>query len=302
MNIRIPPVKKLLLWLLPFVAGLFVVLLIQSALIPRPEEPPEALSAMFGIAEDGAYLARIAGCIACHTDSDNSGQLLGGGAAIETPFGTFFAPNITSDPVFGIGGWSLAEFYQALTSGVSPAGEHYYPSFPYPSYAYLSTGDIADIKAYLDTVRPVQQLSKPHELSWPFSFRPLLGLWKVIFTSQSGVNVGIETMERGEYLVRGPGHCTECHSQRNLLGAVDDERYLQGNTRGPEGHAVPALTASNSDMQGWDKTDLVFYLQSGLRPDGDVAGSSMAEVVDEVTSHLNQSDAEAIADYLLKLR
>ncbi len=288
--------------LIASVGFLLLAMFALSVYLSRPGIPPTTLSDTFGVAEEGEYLARIAGCIACHTDAKQGGAPLAGGAAIETPFGRFYAPNITPDKIFGIGSWSLTEFYTALTSGVSPSGGHYYPAFPYNSYASLSLSDIADIKAYLDSALPVQTLSTPHELMWPFSFRPLMIAWKALFFDDSvSLDAGTARTNRGDYLVRGLGHCAECHSQRSVFGALTSKQYLGGNTRGPEGHSVPALAGSDAEVQQWQATDLVFYLQTGLRPDGDVAGGSMADVIDEVTAHLRQDDAQAIADYLLSL-
>ena len=54
-------------------------------------------SAQAQSAERGAYVFAAAGCAGCHTDIENKGQLLAGGRALETPFGTYYGPNITAD-------------------------------------------------------------------------------------------------------------------------------------------------------------------------------------------------------------
>jgi len=120
-------------------------------------------------------------------DRENDGATLAGGRALETPFGIFYSPNITPDPVTGIGRWSLAELSRALRQGRSPQGEHYYPSFPYTSYTGISDADVADMWSYLQSVEPVQQPNRPHALPWYLQYRPLLLLWKLLnFASAQG--------------------------------------------------------------------------------------------------------------------
>ena len=134
-----------------------------------------------GEPDRGAYVAIAGGCVVCHTDKENGGEILAGGAPLPTPFGTFHAPNITSHPQAGIGNWTLGEFVKAMVVGRSPDGAHYYPVFPYTSYTAMSPQDLVDLKSWLDTVEPVSSNAAPHEISWPFSLRVLLVGWKAMF-------------------------------------------------------------------------------------------------------------------------
>ncbi len=250
----------------------------------------------------GEYVLRMAGCVACHTDLKNDGAFLAGGAPLETPFGIFYPPNITPSTTAGIGGWTTEQFGAALTHGISPKGEHYYPAFPYTSYSRMSRQDISDLKAYIDTLEASSKPSRTHELGWPFSERRLLAVWKWINFSptKSDDQDGQKNTDRGAYLVGGPGHCAECHSERNLLGGLDEDRNLLGTQNGPDNLPVPAIRGAETDIASWEKADLVFYLQTGITPDGDAAGGAMSEVIHESTSYLNDDDIEAIAQYLLR--
>ena len=196
--------------------GLVVVVAGYVLVLPqlgRSVEPVD-VSGLTGDPARGAYLAVAAGCLTCHTDYKKKGQLLAGGPAIETPFGAFYGPNITPDTKHGIGGWTVEQFSMALAAGRAPNGNHYFPSFPYTSYAAMKPQDIVDIKSYLDTVPPVTQASRPHDLGWPFSDRAALGAWKLLnFDPVRNVE-----LDRGAYLVNVLGHCGECHTQRNVLG------------------------------------------------------------------------------------
>ena len=79
------------------------------------------------------------GCASCHAVPKQPDKTkLGGGLALNSPFGTFYVPNISSDPKDGIGAWSEAQFVTAMNKGTSPAGEHYYPAFPYTSYQRMT--------------------------------------------------------------------------------------------------------------------------------------------------------------------
>lgn len=283
--------------------GLLIAAVLVWLFVPFPVTPPTVAAA--GDAERGAYVLRMGGCASCHTDAANEGPFLAGGRALETPFGTFYASNITPDPDTGIGGWSTGEFVQAMTEGVAPEGHDYYPAFPYTSYANMTVQDLADLKAYLDTVEPVANAVPPHALEFPYGVRPLLKPWKAIFFRKDGIEPDpgrSESWNRGAYLVRGPSHCGECHTPRNQFGARDQSRHLAGTREGPDGKPVPNITPHPEDgIGGWSPTDITFALQIGILPDGDALGGAMAEVVREGTGHLTPEDRAAIAEYLLSL-
>ncbi len=287
-----------------FVAALIVgAALLVWLLEPWPSAPPTIDTV--GDAERGAYVFRMGGCAACHTDSKNGGAFLAGARPLQTPFGTFYTSNLTPDPETGIGGWSTGAFVRAMKAGVSPDGDHYFPAFPYPSYAKMTEQDVVDLKAYLDTVESVANPVPAHDLKFPFGFRPLLKGWKLLFFDQADFvpdPAQSESWNRGAYLVNGPSHCGECHTPRNQLGGPDGSRFLAGTRSGPEGKAVPNITPDKDGGIGsWSIGDMVFALQTGILPDGDVFGGAMAEVIDDATSHLTPDDLNAIAEYLASL-
>ncbi len=250
------------------------------------------------------------GCASCHAvpnkDPDKVDRTrLGGGLALTSPFGTFYVPNISPDPKDGIGRWSEANFVTALWKGTSPGGANLYPAFPYTSYQHIQLNDVRDLFAYLKTLPPVPGRVRRHDLRFPFDQRPLLGGWKLLFL-RGGPFVPDPAhsaqWNRGAYLVNGPGHCAECHSPRNMLGAiVEDERFAGGPT--PDGDGwVPNITPAGLQHgdETWSEKDIASVLGDGMMPSGDFAGSTMAEVIRN-TSLLGAEDRAAIADYIFTL-
>lgn len=263
---------------------------------------PARLDGRAGDAARGEAVFRIAGCASCHAAPGAEGEarlLLAGGLRFETDFGTFIAPNVSPSPQ-GIGGWSVADLANAMLAGVSPGGAHYYPAFPYASYARMAPQEIADLHAYIMTLPPSETESAPHELRFPFSIRRGIGLWKRLYLSpEPVVAVDGETLERGRYLVEGPGHCGECHTPRNALGGPDLSRWLAGGPN-PDGKGrIPNLTPHETGLT-WSAADVAEYLRSGFTPEYDVAGGTMVDVVKN-TATLTDEDRAAIAAYLKAL-
>ncbi len=255
--------------------------------------------------ERGAYVFAAAGCAECHTDKKGHGKPLAGGRALKTPFGTFYSPNITPDPQYGIGRWSDADFRRALREGIGPNGTHYFPVFPYPSFTNMTDADIRDLRAYLVTLRPVAQPNKPHQIKFPFGFRPLMAVWNRLYLARGPFRpdpARSAAWNRGAYLVQALGHCGECHTPRDALGALDWDRPLSGTERGPEGNTVPNITPDKETGIGdWSERDIAYLLETGFKPDGDVVADGMSEVVDDSTSRLGPEDRAAIAQYLKSL-
>jgi mono/diheme cytochrome c family protein len=259
--------------------------------------------------ERGERIFHIGGCASCHMPPDYEGQAfeeaeavppLSGGRRFETEFGTFIAPNITPDKETGIGGWSTADFATALLKGVSPDGRHYYPAFPYTSYARMELQDLVDLKAYMDRLPAVARANEDHELAFPFSIRRGLGFWKIRYLHDQPIIEWADhnpEFQRGRYLVEGPGHCGECHSPRDPFGGIVRSNWL-GGAASPDGEgSIPNITPHKSGIAEWEAGDIVEYLSSGFTPDFDVVGSAMAEVVNN-TAKLSDSDRKAIAVYL----
>ena len=251
----------------------------------------------------GERIFLIGGCASCHAAKgakDEARLVLEGGRTFPTEFGVFIAPNISPDPDNGIGAWSLADFANAMVQGVAPDGSHYYPAFPYGSYARMEPADIADLWAYLQTLPPSTRANDAHEVGFPFNIRRGLGLWKLAFLpdpTKPVIPVDGQQLRLGQYLVEGPGHCGECHTPRGPFGGLDTSRWLAGGPN-PEGKGrIPNVTPGGKDTSGWSAEDIAEYLKSGFTPDYDTAGGSMVDVV-ENTSRLSDEDRAAIAAYL----
>lgn len=270
------------------------------ALWPIGEVEPASFPS--GDAERGAYLARASGCVSCHTNSAAKGLALAGGAPLDTPFGTFVPPNITPHPEAGIGRWTVQDFAKAVRQGVSPDGEPYYPVFTYSFYAGFTDQDIADLWEAFRTVPAVGDAAPPHDVGFPFSFRSGLKLWRAAYleTPKTDALMGTSSpWNRGRVLVEGAAHCAACHTGRTLAGGLDDGARFAGNDSLPGGSKAPPILSDVLLAKGWGVANLAYALQSGILPNGDAFGGSMAEVVAEGTSFLSAADREAIATYLL---
>jgi mono/diheme cytochrome c family protein len=256
-------------------------------------------------ARRGEYVFNIAGCFGCHTDSKHGGKPLAGGRALDTPFGVFYSPNITPDPATGIGKWSPDDFRRALRHGEMPSGSAYFPVFPYTSFTHMTDGDVADLFAYLKTRPAVAQQNKPHEVRFPFGWRFLMRFWRWLYFDEGPLQpVAGKPAEwsRGRYLVEALGHCGECHTPRNALGAVEKDRAFSGVRGGPDGQNAPNITPDpDTGLGKWSIEDITTLLKDGQTPDFDWVGSGMGEVVNNSTSKLTDEDRRAIAVFLKSL-
>jgi mono/diheme cytochrome c family protein len=254
--------------------------------------------------DNGRVMFFAGGCASCHaTPQQEDRTRLGGGVALTSAFGTFYAPNISPHPRDGIGAWTPEQFVRAMRGGVSPDGRHYYPSFPYTSYQRMNAADLRDMFAFLKTLPAVEGQARTHDLPFVFTFRRGLGLWKLLYLDgemYAADTNNSATWNRGAYLVEGPGHCAECHTERNVFGAmVQDRRYAGGPD--PEGKGrAPNITPHETGLKDWSKGDVADVLGSGMNPEGDFVGGAMAAVVRN-TSQLSAADRDAVAEYVLSL-
>jgi mono/diheme cytochrome c family protein len=251
---------------------------------------------------NGRTMFMAGGCGGCHAVPGAEDKTrLGGGLGLKSPFGDFYVPNISSDRNDGIGAWSEADFVTAMTKGTAPDGRHYYPAFPYTSYQRIAIDDLRDLFAYLKTLPAVAGKVRDHDLPFPFTVRRGLGLWKLLYLDGAPLKpdpARSATLNRGAYLVEGPGHCAECHSPRNVMGGIVAGQRFAGGPN-PEGKGwVPNITGK--DMGDWSEKDIAYLLESGQTPDGDSVGSSMAEVVRH-PAQLAPEDRAAIAAYIKSL-
>jgi mono/diheme cytochrome c family protein len=249
------------------------------------------------------------GCASCHASPVDGKRakgddklLLGGGLELDTPYGVFRAPNISPHTADGIGAWSSLDFVNAMQRGVSPDGRHYYPSFPYTSYARMPIEDVLDLKAFLDALPPVAGRVAGHDLGFPWSMRRGIGAWKRRYLDVEPITLGASptSVERGRLLIEGAGHCGECHTPRDRFGGLRRDRWLAGAPN-PEGEGrVPNITPGGKEISGWSAADIAYYLESGFTPEFNTVGGSMV-AVQENMSKLSDEDRAAIAAYLKAL-
>jgi mono/diheme cytochrome c family protein len=312
------PRRRLSLWKLAAIVAVVVVLAgaglaaVLSATTPETV-PASALPRYVPDLDNGETMFAIGGCASCHAvpNADKSKvdrTRLGGGLALKTAFGTFYAPNISPDRNDGIGHWSEANFISAMWKGTDEHGRNLYPVFPYTSYQSMRLDDVRDLFAYLKTLPPVAGRPPRHELAFPFNYRRLIGFWKLLFL-HGGQFMPDPTKStqwnRGAYLVEGPGHCAECHSPRNMLGAIMTSQRFAGGPAADGDGWVPNITPTglkhwSKENLAWSEKDIASFLDDGMNPAGDYAGGSMAEVIRN-TSQLEPADRAAIAAYIASL-
>jgi mono/diheme cytochrome c family protein len=268
---------------------------------PQPLDGAALAAVPSGDTARGERIFNVGGCVSCHVRpgaGDEARLELAGGLELSTAFGVFVAPNI-SPHEDGIGGWTVADLANAMQSGISPEGEHYYPAFPYTSYARMTLPDIADLHAYMQTLPPVAGKPAGHRVGFPFNIRRGLGLWKLLYLSDQPVVQLADASEEltlGRYLVEGPGHCGECHTPRNLIGGTDKSRWLGGAPAAEGTGRVPNITPAG-DFASWSEDDITALLETGFTPDFDSVGGEMALVVKNLAL-LPAADREAMAAYL----
>lgn len=266
-----------------------------------PEYPPVNIKAGSDKAQirRGEYLVKLGDCMACHTDTKNNGAPFAGGLPIKTPFGTLFTPNITPDKDTGIGDWSDAQFVTAVRQGISPDGNYYYPVFPYNYFNRMSRKDVLAIKAYLDRVPARKHADKPPQLQWPFNYRWLQFGWRLLYFSfRQGAYENdphkSASWNRGAFIVKGPGHCSLCHTKLNNLGVPKQQYYLAGAF--VDDYYAPDITARG--LQHLPPGKVADIFKHNHKPTGGQLLGPMSDVEHDSLRYLNNSDMLAIADYL----
>ena len=253
---------------------------------------------------NGHSLFDTGSCATCHASPGQKDQTrLGGGLALRSGFGTFYMPNISPDVTDGIGVWTTAAFVRAMREGVSENGGDEYPAFPYTSFQRMTANDLRDLFGYIKTLPAVPGKARDHDLKFPFTMRRGVGLWRLAFLDGKSLVSDPHrspAWNRGQYLVEGPGHCAECHSPRDIAGAVITSRRFSGAPDTEGGVYVPNITQDDSGIGYWSQREIADYLTSGLTPVGTQAGGSMAAVVTNM-GHLPTADRAAIAEYIKTL-
>lgn len=275
---------------------------------PRPLTAAELPQHTVDIA-NGQLLYNAAGCRSCHQPGpdlkDVDASLPAGGAPLKTPVGTFYPPNLTPDAATGLGQWTDLEFVNAVQRGISPAGTHYIPAFPYTSYAAMRTEDVLDIRAYLATLAPVKSPKRAADIPLAFLMRRGIGLWKWIWLDTAKWQpdpARSETWNRGSYLVSGPGHCSECHTPRNFAMASDNSRFLTGGPHPAGDGRVPSLRGLIERSRYKDAKDIASALQFGEMLGYDKLSSGGMGQVQRNISQLPEADIQAIGEFLASLK
>ncbi len=265
----------------------------------------EATTGIEELRQRGAYVLRAAGCVTCHTDKENKGEFLAGGRAIETPFGTFYSPNITFDREHGIGAWQAQDFFRALSHGVAPDGSSYYPVFPYTTYTRMRREDMFALWAYLATVPKSARQNTPHDLAWYLRYGIAIRAWKFLFFVPGVFQPDesrSEQWNRGAYLVTAMAHCGECHTPRTRFGKLDSDLAFAGAKGGPNDEGAPNITPDTETGIGkWSRSELVYYLSKGMLPDGDFASGPMVAVIEDGLEYLTEEDLDAMAEFIMTL-
>jgi mono/diheme cytochrome c family protein len=264
---------------------------------PDPTGVPAELKSA-SLIERGEYLARAADCAACHTAKD--GDAYAGGRAFVLPFGTLYSTNITPDMETGIGGYSDANFLDAVHKGVGRGNSKLYPAMPYPSYTYMTDADALAIKAYLFSLRPIHAPTPQNSLVFPFNQRGLMSIWALFFNPAKRFEPHADRSaewNRGAYLAEAMEHCGECHTPRNLLFALNNREKFAGAVQA--GWRAYNITPDRASGIGeWSDADLSHYLAMGHADGRGTAAGPMGEAVDESLKYLKAGDVAAMVVYL----
>lgn len=281
-----------------FLIGSFCVLILMALLLflPPSVSGSAALSESEEAIERGKYLVIAGGCISCHRGEDEEESFVGG-LALESDFGTFYAPNITPDMETGIGSWQAKDFLLALQHGRKPGGSFYYPAFPYRAYAGLRDEDVLDIGSYLMSLDP-QNNVVPKAQTPIWLNRWAMAGWNLLadMSEADAESFDDKLVARGAYLARNLGHCSECHTPRNAVGILDASREFAGATLGEE--VIEAINAEA--LSEWTTNNFDIFLFIGLKPDGDFAGGDMNDVVEHNTSKISDEDRDALAAFFTR--
>jgi mono/diheme cytochrome c family protein len=249
----------------------------------------------------GKYIFGATGGCGCHTVP--KGPVNAGGRRYDGPFGTVYSSNITPDKETGIGTWTDEQIVTATRLGRRPNGERLIPVHPYTTFNGMAAEDLKALVAFLRSVPPVKRANQPKKISVPMFESVFLPAWLAAFAPRENppTAVAASGVARGEYLVRAVAHCGECHTPRTMTMATDNTRFLAGNPKGPEDSEVPNITPDKTTGLQWSEEEIADYIGTGNKPDGDVAGGLMGEVIDGTLSgykDLTKADRLAIAKYL----
>lgn len=279
-------------------------------ILTRPSPlPAGAIPAHRPDVANGRTLFYAGSCLFCHKAPPGTptaaARLPVGGAPFKTPVGTFYPGNLTPDAETGIGRWSERDFVNAMMRGLSPGGRHYFPAFPYPSYARMRIVEVLDLRAYLMGLPAVRSPGREPGIPMLAVARRGVGLWKRLGLREAPMAPDPTrgtSWNRGAYLVGAPGHCGECHTPRNWLMVPDRGRFLAGG-RHPAGEGtVPNLRGLVRRGRYKDAADLALALQYGESFGYDKLSSGGMGAIQTNLAELPEKDLQAIAEYLVSLQ
>ena len=273
-------------------------LLLSPALL---SEPAAAQAPSAAELARGKYIFGATGGCGCHTVPKQ--PVNAGGRKYDGPFGTVYASNITPDRETGIGGWTDEQIITAIRLGRRSNGERLVPVHPYTVFNGMRADDLKALVAFLRTLTAVKRANQPKKITVPMFESVFLPAWLAAFAPRETPPAAVPTSgpARGEYLVRAVGHCGECHTPRTMTMATDNSRFLAGNPKGPEDSEVPNITPDKATGLAWAEEEIADYLGTGNKPDGDVAGGLMGEMIEGTLAgfkDLTKADRLAIAQYL----
>lgn len=263
----------------------------------NPTGVPASL-AQASLVERGAYLAKAADCMVCHTTQ--GGKEYAGGLGFKLPFGTLYSTNITPDKETGIGNYSDQDFLNAVHRGIRRDGARLYPAMPYTSYTYVSDADALAIKAYLFSLAPVRATAPANTLAFPFNQRWAMAIWSELFNPDTRFEPDISKSpewNRGAYLAEALAHCGECHTPRNLAFALNNRKKFAGAVTAGW-RAFNISSDKPTGLGNWRDDDLISYLSIGHAAGHGTASGPMGEAVDHSLSQLVPEDIRAIVAYL----
>ena len=233
----------------------------------------------------GEYIAKAADCMPCHT-GDKS-KPFAGGLAFATPFGTMYSVNITPDKATGIGKWTYDQFVNAVRNGIRADGAYLYPSMPFDAYTEITDDDMKALWAYIHSLPAINNTPPANALSFPFNVRLGMLAWRELFFEDERFEPTkgkSADWNRGAYLVNALGHCSDCHTPRNLMGAtIGKEHFLGADV---DGFWAPSIDTAQLKKDGWTADKLSGFFKTGSAEGKTSVFGPMAEVVHDSLSFL----------------
>jgi mono/diheme cytochrome c family protein len=186
-----------------------------------------------------------------------------------------------------------------MRKGVDPAGQHFYPAFPYDHFTRVTDDDDQAIYAYLMTREPVRATPPANDLPFPLNRRGVMAAWNRLFFDKGEWRpdrAHDAAWNRGAYLIEGLGHCGACHTPHNWFGAEEHRQALAGAPI-ERWYALP-LNADSPAPIPWTTGSLAFYLKHGWAEHHGVSRGPMQAVTASLAD-VPDADITAMAAYVI---